>query len=60
MLSSLGKGLEIFSNYQSVINADGSAMCVHDALQIIYLEVQEYIVQKNAENATNTAEAGEE
>lgn len=60
MLSSIGKGLEIFSNYQFVINADGSAMCVHDALQVIYLEVQEYIAQKNAENATNAAEAGEE
>ena len=60
LLSSFGQGMGIFSNYQLVINADGSAMCVHDALQIIYLECKEYIAQKNAATAENKAEAGEE
>ena len=60
MLSSIGQGLSVFTKYQLVINADGSAMCVHDALQIIYLECKEYIAQKNALAATNKAEAGKE
>lgn len=60
MLSCIGQGVNIFSKYQLVINADGSAMCVHDALQIIYLECKEYIAQRNAAAAADKAEAGKE
>lgn len=60
MLSCIGQGVNIFSKYQLVINADGSAMCVHDALQIIYLECKEYIAQRNAAAAADMAEAGKE
>lgn len=60
IISSIGQGLSVFTKYQLVINADGSAMCVHDALQIIYLECKEYIAQKNALAAINKAEAGKE
>lgn len=38
LISCMGQGLAIFSRYQTVLNADGSAMCVHDALQVIYQE----------------------
>ena len=46
LLSFTGQGLGIFSQYQAVMNADGSAMCVHDALQIIYQECMDDITQR--------------
>ena len=46
LLSCVGQGLGIFSQYQTVLNADGSAMCVHDALQIIYQECMVAITQR--------------
>ena len=39
----LGLGLSIFSKYGKVINADGTNMSIHDALAIIYQEIEEYI-----------------
>ena len=39
----LGCGLSIFSNYKNVLNADGSNMSIRDALQLIYIEVNDYI-----------------
>lgn len=47
LLSCVGQGLRIFSQYQTVLNADGSAMCVHDALQVIYQECINDIAQRN-------------
>ena len=44
-LSFMGQGLGIFSQYQTVLNADGSAMCVHDALQVIYQECMSDMTQ---------------
>ncbi len=45
-LSFMGQGLSVFTKYQTVLNADGTAMCVHDALQIIYLECVNEIAQR--------------
>ena len=42
-ITGIGCGLSLFSRYKKTINADGSAMSVHDALQVIYTEVNEYI-----------------
>ena len=38
----MGQGLAIFSRYQRILNADGSNMGVHDALQLIYQETEDY------------------
>ena len=46
LLSYMGQGLGILSQYQAVLNADGSAMCVHDALQVIYQECMNDIAQR--------------
>ena len=42
-ITGIGCGLSFFSHYKKIINADGSAMSVHDALQVIYTEVKGYI-----------------
>lgn len=42
-VSGLGLGIQIFSGFRQVINADGSKMGIHDALNIIYQEVREYL-----------------
>lgn len=47
LLSCMGQGLRIFSQYQNVLNADGTAMCVHDALQVIYQECMNDIAQRS-------------
>lgn len=47
LLSCIGQGLRIFSQYQAVLNADGSAMCAHDALQVIFQECMNYLAQRN-------------
>ena len=60
LLSCLGQGLSVFSAYESVLNADGSAMSVHDALQVIYLECEDYIEQRKATFPENAAESKEE
>ena len=59
LLSCMGQGLAVFSQYQSVLNADGSLMCVHDALQVIYLECEEHITQKNTVASESAAETKE-
>ena len=60
LLSCIGQGLHVFSQYQSVLNADGSTMCVHDALQVIYLECEDYIAQKNEAASERVVETEEE
>ena len=42
-ITGIGCGLSFFCRYKKTINADGSAMSVHDALRVIYTEVKEYI-----------------
>ncbi len=39
----MGCGLALFTRYARVLNADGSSMCIHDALHVIWTEVTEYI-----------------
>lgn len=56
LLSGLGQGLAVFTRYQTVLNADGSVMCVHDALQVVYLECEDYINQRKA--AASESDAG--
>lgn len=60
LLSCLGQGLSVFTAYESVLNADGSAMSVHDALQVIYLECDDYIEQRKAAVSEDAAESKEE
>ena len=58
-LSCMGQGLAVFSQYQTVLNADGSTMCIHDALQVICLECEEYLRQRNTVASENAAETKE-
>lgn len=41
--AAIGPGMGIFSEYQSVLNQDGSPMSVHDALILINREITEYL-----------------
>ncbi|WP_304266978.1 DUF1156 domain-containing protein [Phascolarctobacterium succinatutens] len=43
VISGLGCGLSLFSRYKKIMNADGSDMNVHDALQLIYQELINYL-----------------
>ena len=45
----MGCGLSIFSTYKAIINADGSKMTTHDALQIIVQEMDEYFMDAYTE-----------
>lgn len=38
----MGQGIAIFSKYQRILNADGSNMNIHDALQLIFQEIEDY------------------
>lgn len=42
-ITGMGCGVSFFSQYKKVINADGTSMNVHDALQVIWTGVTEYI-----------------
>ena len=42
-ITGMGCGISFFSQYKKVINADGTNMDVHDALQVIWTGVTEYI-----------------
>lgn len=42
-ITGMGCGISFFSQYKKVINADGTNMNIHDALQVIWTEVMEYI-----------------
>lgn len=42
-VAGLGFGLQVFTGFNKVMNADGSEMRLHDALKIIYQEVTDYI-----------------
>lgn len=45
-LAAMGSGLQVFTQYKKVLNADASMMSVHDALQIIYQETKDYLDQR--------------
>ena len=38
----MGQGIAVFSKYQRILNADGSNMNIHDALQLIFQEIEDY------------------
>jgi putative DNA methylase len=42
----MGCGLSVYSRYKRIVNADGSEMDIHNILQIIRQETDEYLVQK--------------
>lgn len=56
----MGAGLGMYSKYRKIINADGTEMSVHDALQIIVQETDEYLVQPVDVEQGITAEIKEE
>jgi putative DNA methylase len=49
--SAIGPGMAIYSKYESVLNQDGSAMSVHDALKIINRTKDEVLGGVGAEDA---------
>ena len=42
-IAGMGCGLSLFTRYKRIMNADGSDMNVHDALQLIYQELINYL-----------------
>ena len=52
-ITGVGACLSLFSKYQSVLNADGSRMNIHEALQIIRSEVDEYIERNGSAKGGN-------
>ena len=59
-IAGLGLGLSIFSQYEKVINADGTTMSLHDALAIIYHEVKDYISMTTDDDSIKEAVTKEE
>ena len=55
LIVGIGCGLDIFTKYQRVINADGTTTNVRDALHIISQEIKEWM-QSAAANAGETVE----
>lgn len=49
VIAGLGFGLSVFSGYKRVMNADGTSTSVHDALELIYQEIDQWI-QRTADN----------
>ena len=56
----IGAGLSIFTRYKRVLNASGSDMKVHDALEIIYQEIIDFLEVKNADSEADTVQLEEE
>ena len=46
--AAIGPGMEIFSKYKAVLNADGSAMSVHDAMIEINKQITDYLNPEGA------------
>lgn len=59
MVIGLGCGLSIFTQFVRVINADGTNMNIHDALQITYQEIVDWM-QRTADNSDSCAAAKED
>lgn len=49
----MGCGVSFFSQYKKVINADGTNMTVHDALQVIWTGVTEYIQELESQEESS-------
>lgn len=60
LLACMGQGLSVFSAFDSVLNADGSPMSVHDALQAVYLECEDAIERRRAAGSKDAAQTREE
>ena len=62
-ITGMGCGISFFSQYKKVINADGTNMSVHDALQVIWTGVTEYIQelesQEDGSEIKEVSHAGE-
>ena len=62
-ITGMGCGVSFFSQYNKVINADGTNMNVHDALQVIWTGVIEYIKelepQEDSSEIKEVSHAGE-
>ena len=62
-IAGMGCGISFFSQYKKVINADGTNMNVHDALQVIWTGVTEYIQelesQEDGSEIKEVSHAGE-
>lgn len=43
LVTGLGLGMQLFTGFDKIINADGSELQIHDALQIIWQEVMDYL-----------------
>ena len=53
-------GLSLFTRYKKVLNASGSGMKIHDALELIYQEILGYLKEKNADSEADTVQLEEE
>lgn len=56
----IGAGLGIFTRYAHVLNASGSEMKVHDALELIYQEIVLYLKSRAEIGEENIVESEEE
>ena len=56
----IGAGLSLFTRYKKVLNASGSGMKIHDALELIYQEILGYLREKNADSEADTVQLEEE
>ena len=56
----IGAGLSLFTRYKKVLNASGSGMKIHDALELIYQEILGYLKEKNADSEADTVQLKEE
>ena len=56
----IGAGLSLFTRYKRALNASGSDMKAHDALELIYQEVLGYLKEKSADSEADTVQLEEE
>lgn len=56
----IGAGLSIFTRYKRVLNASGSDMKAHDALEIIYQEVVDFLKERNTDSEADTVQLEKE
>lgn len=54
MISAMGFGLSIFMRYKKIINANGTSMSIHDALQLVDSEVTDYFTENSRMDANDS------
>ena len=59
VIAGLGFGLSVFSGYKRVMNADGTDTSAHDALELIYQEIDQWI-QRTADDDIDAGVATKE